>query len=163
MKRILLLRHAEAAPSQDARQDFERPLAARGRAQAAAVAQRIVQAGLQVDLLLVSPALRTRATAEIIEAALDAAGRCGRVQFEPSLYPGTPENLWDALQQLPETVRCALLIGHNPALTALARILHVLEDDHELPTAGLRLAGFPAALHWGAMRPEQACALALSS
>jgi phosphohistidine phosphatase len=159
MKRILLLRHAEAAPSQDSQADFERPLGARGSAQAAAVAQRIVQARVQVDLLLVSPALRTRATAEIVAAALDATGR---VRYQPSLYPGTAESLWEALQQLPETVRCALLIGHNPALSTLARQCRVLEADHELPTAGLRVAGFPASLSWDAMRPEQARALALT-
>lgn len=155
MKRVLLLRHAEATPAQGAQQDFERPLSVNGRAEALAAAGRIAASGLHVDQMLVSPALRTQETGSIVATRLGAAAR---VRYEPSLYPGTSESLWAALQQLPEPVHCALLIGHNPALSALARQCGAAA---ELPTAGLYLAGFPASIQWSALQPEQACALPL--
>ncbi len=158
MKRVLMLRHAEATPAQGAEQDFERPLSERGRAAALAAAQQIAASGLRFDRLLVSPARRTRETGAIVAARLSAAVR---VRDEPALYPGTPESLWATLQQLPEHVRCALLIGHNPALSALARQCRALGPGADLPTAGFCLAGFPASVRWSALEQEQGCALPL--
>ena len=158
MKRVLLLRHAEASPAQGAQPDIERPLTARGRAEALTATQRIAAGGLHIDVLYVSPAVRTRETAMIVAAGLDAAGR---VQVEPALYPGTPESLWATLQKTDEQVRCALLVGHNPSLSALARQCSASAPGSELPTAGLCLAAFPGTIHWSALRPVQGRPLAL--
>jgi phosphohistidine phosphatase SixA len=69
--------------------------------------------------------------------------------------------LWASLQQLPERVRCALLIGHNPALSALARQCRAAQPGAELPTAGFCLAGFPARVRWSALSPEDGSGLPL--
>jgi len=151
-----MLRHAAAEPAEGAAPDFERPLSGRGRAEALAAAQQLAASGLRVDRLLVSPAVRARETGVIVAARLGAAEL---VRHEPALYPGTPESLWATLQQLPEQVQCALLIGHNPALSALARECHAAPPGAELPTAGLCLAGFPASVRWSALSPQQGGAL----
>jgi phosphohistidine phosphatase len=158
MKRVLLLRHAEAMPAQGAQRDIDRPLSERGRAEALAVTQRIAASGLPIDVLYVSPAERTRETGRILAAALAIAGR---LRIESALYPGTPESLWATLQRADEQVRCALLIGHNPGLSALARQWRAVSAQAELPTAGLCLAGFPADVRWCALEPAQACPLEL--
>jgi phosphohistidine phosphatase len=156
MKRVLLLRHAEATPAHGPQQDFERPLSERGRAQALALAQQLAAGGLHVDRLLVSPARRTRETGAIVAAGLGAAER---VYHEPALYPGTPESLWATLRQLPEQVCGVLLLAHNPALSMLARELGAVAPGSELPTAGFCMAGFAPPTRWSALRPELACAL----
>lgn len=158
MKRVLLLRHAEATAAHSNGQDFDRPLSERGRAAAQAVTQRIASSLLRIDILQVSPAVRTRETAQIVAAGLDAADR---IRLVDALYPGTPESLWTTLQQMDEQVRCALLIGHNPALSALAGQWRLSPPGTELATAGLCMAGFPPDILWSALRPEQACSLAL--
>src|ERR1700690_254060 len=158
MKRVLLLRHAEATPAQEHEQDFDRPLSERGRTAAHAATQRIAASQLRIDILYVSPAVRARETAQIVAAGLDATDR---IRIEPALYPGTPESLWATLQQMDEQVRYALLIGHNPALSALAVQWRLCAPGPELPTAGLCMAGFPPGIRWSALRPEQAGALAL--
>src|SRR5438094_761470 len=66
MDRLILLRHAKAendAPSGD---DFDRPLAPRGRREAAAMAGQLAALGIRPDLALVSPSLRTRETWEAV-------------------------------------------------------------------------------------------------
>ena len=105
-----------------------------------------------------SPAVRTRETALIVAAGLDIEGR---MRIEPALYPGTPDSLWATLQRSDEPLRCALLVGHNPSLSALARQCAAIAPGHDLPTAGLCLAGFPVGIRWSALRPEQARALSL--
>jgi phosphohistidine phosphatase len=158
MKRVLMMRHAEAKPAQGGEQDFERPLSQRGRAAALAAARQIAASGLAIDRLLVSPARRTLETGAIVAAELGAAVP---VRHEAALYPGTPESLWATLQQLPEHVRCALLIGHNPALSALAHQCRAADPGADLPTAGFCLAGFPASVRWSALKQEQGSALSL--
>jgi phosphohistidine phosphatase len=158
MKRVLLLRHAEARAAQGNEPDFDRPLTERGRGAAHAAAQRLATSRLRIDVLCVSPAVRTRQTAQIVAAGLDAAER---IRLEPSLYPGTAEHLWAALQQLDERVHCALLIGHNPSLSVLAGQWGLCAPGSELPTAGLCLAGFPPDLRWSALRADQASPLVL--
>jgi len=151
-----LLRHAEATPAQGWQQDVERPLSLRGRADAQAATVRIAASGLAVDRILVSPALRARDTGAIVAAGLNAVER---LHVVPLLYPGTAESLWTALQQLPSAVQCVLLIGHNPALSALARQCGAAPDS-ELPTAALYLAGLPDSMDWSALTPDRAYAIA---
>jgi phosphohistidine phosphatase len=158
MKRVLLLRHAEARAAQGTEADFDRPLSERGRSAAHAAAQRIATSGLHIDVLYVSPAARTLQTAQIVAAGLAAAER---LRLEPTLYPGTPEHLWAALQRLDEQVRCALLVGHNPSLSVLAGRWGLCAPGRELPTAGLGLAGFPPDIRWSALTWDQATPLEL--
>ncbi len=158
MKRVLLLRHAEARAAHSDEADFDRPLSERGRSAAHAATARLATSQLRIDALYVSPALRTRQTAQIIAAGLDAAER---IRLAPTLYPGTAESLWATLQQLDEQVHCVLLLGHNPALSELASQWRLCAPGTELPTAGLCMAGFPAGIRWSSLRPEQASPLAL--
>jgi phosphohistidine phosphatase len=159
MKRVVLLRHAEAIPAQAEQRDFDRPLNERGRAAARAVARRLATSQLPIGVLYVSPAARTRETAQIIAARIDAADR---IQLESALYPGTPESLWATLQQTDERVHCALLIGHNPAVSTLAAQCSPGSAERELPTAGWCLVGFPPGIPWNALRREQARRLELA-
>ena len=65
MRRLLLLRHAKAAPS-DGVEDYDRALTERGREDARRMGDLIAARGLVPDLLIYSSAERTRETAEIV-------------------------------------------------------------------------------------------------
>jgi broad specificity phosphatase PhoE len=76
MHRLLLMRHAQAkpGPDQDEHQLFstaDRPLSERGRRQARAVGELVAEAGIAVEGVHASPAVRCRQTAELVAEALE--------------------------------------------------------------------------------------------
>lgn len=77
---ITLLRHGESVGNAESRwqgqSDF--PLTDTGRAQAAALAERWKKEELEFDLVISSPLLRAKETAEIVASALNAS-----IEFEP--------------------------------------------------------------------------------
>ena len=75
MKRLTLMRHAEARWKDAGLSDLERPLNRRGTAAAEAMARRLLELQLLPDLLLVSPAVRTRQTADIVARELSLPAR----------------------------------------------------------------------------------------
>src|ERR1700722_4455071 len=122
MPPLILLRHAKAAAAPAGGSDHDRPLTDSGNAAAANIGRAMRQAGLAPDVVLVSPALRTQQTF----AALEAAGvwaEWPNVEPLPALYMASPQQMRDILRDLPETVRSAMIIGHNPGLHELARKL----------------------------------------
>jgi phosphohistidine phosphatase len=119
MRQLLLLRHAKSSWDDPALSDHARPLNARGRRAAAAIAQAMRELGLGPDLVLVSSARRTLQTLEALTPFEDAA----LIEPMDALYLAPWRRLLEALQEVPETVRSVLLIGHNPGLHELALVL----------------------------------------
>jgi phosphohistidine phosphatase len=149
MKQLLLLRHAEAEPVRSGQTDAQRSLTAHGRMQALQVAQQLRQRGLLPDALLTSPSTRTLETAQILieQLALPAAP-----QADTLLYGGSPDVLLARLRACPPEAGCLLLIGHNPALSALAQHL-AGGAPLELATAGLCHFEIEAA-SWAQLDPQ---------
>ena len=69
-RRITLLRHAKSDWNSPTRDDFDRPLNARGNRDAPRMGKQLYQRGLHPQLILSSPALRAITTAEIVAAEL---------------------------------------------------------------------------------------------
>jgi phosphohistidine phosphatase SixA len=153
---LVLMRHAEAEPASSGDADIDRPLSARGRTDAIDAADRIAAAQLRIDLVLVSPARRTRETAVIVAAALDMTDEC---RVEPSLYPGEPETLLEQVQRCDAgAARTVLMVGHNPAVSALAQRLGGNGQSLALPPAGLCWLEFDHD-SWSEVRPATALAV----
>ena len=119
MHQLILLRHAKAAAATAGSSDHDRPLADTGRRAAAAVGQAMRKAGLSPDVVLVSSALRTQQTFQALEAA-SVWDEWPNIDSLPALYMAPANLIRDTLRDLPETVRSALVIGHNPGLHELA-------------------------------------------
>ena len=83
MDRLILFRHAKAERDSESGDDFDRPLAPRGRSEAKAMGEQLAALGFRPDLVLISPALRTRETWELAAEALPpGVETC----LEPRLY-----------------------------------------------------------------------------
>jgi phosphohistidine phosphatase len=158
MKRLLLLRHANAEPAAAGTEDIDRHLSPRGRSEALDAADRIARAGLRCDALLVSPALRTRETATIVAAELDLPLR---LTIEPELYTGDPALLLRPLARCPPGYATVMIVGHNPGISELAQRFKHTPPPVELHTAGLCVISFPAETPWGELRPAFATDFAL--
>jgi phosphohistidine phosphatase len=153
MRRLMLLRHAKAGPLV-AGGDLERPLADSGRAAAHALGAYLAEEQLYPDLVLVSPARRTRETWDALSESLDAPMR-----IEPRLYDGDPERLLALVRESEPPVRGLLVVGHNPGTADLARRLVGHGDRYAAarmgkgyPTAGLAVIDF-AAEDWAEVAP----------
>ena len=124
MHELLLMRHAAAAFPARGVADPDRPLNARGRRAAAAMAGAMRELGLQPDLVLVSSSRRTLQTLEALTPFEDNA----LIEPTDALYLASAPQLMDAVRRTPETVRSLLLIGHNPGLHELALALADRDD-----------------------------------
>jgi len=117
MPELLLLRHAKSDWGQPGQDDFDRPLAPRGRRAAPLMGKYLRAQGLLPDLVLCSGAQRARETLELLLTALASTPQ---ISYLKTLYLASPSRLLTVLRrQSPETGRL-LLIGHNPGLHQLA-------------------------------------------
>ena len=114
MRQLVLLRHAKAAANSDTGEDFDRPLAARGREDAPVVGKALAAAGADPQLVLVSSAKRTREMWALVAPSFPAA----KVEFRDELYLGEAELLFKAAEEV--GVERVMVIAHNPGLHELA-------------------------------------------
>jgi phosphohistidine phosphatase len=120
VRTVILLRHGKSSWSDPTLADLDRPLAPRGERASRKIAEYIRRKKIRPALVLCSPSLRTRQTLEAIESSL---GKGSPVEREPELYAASEEELLQRLQALPESFDSVMLIGHNPGLHELARVL----------------------------------------
>lgn len=112
---LLLLRHGKAEPHGHPGGDGERALVEKGREQARRAGELIRKAGGLPDIVLTSPLLRARQTAE---AFCEAAGMPGPV-IQGWLACGMdPETALGELQAFHDFGRVAI-VGHEPDFSAL--------------------------------------------
>jgi len=146
VKTVLLLRHAKSSWDRPLLDDFQRPLAPRGRKAAPRVGRYLGRAGLIPDRVLCSGAARAVETWELVSEAL---GADVPVEFQDEIYHASPRTLLEILRTLPGTVDSVLLIGHNPTFESLAhRLAGSGEEaaldamDSKFPTAALAILDF---------------------
>ncbi|GMG83013.1 histidine phosphatase family protein [Paralimibaculum aggregatum] len=120
MKKVILVRHAKSSWSDPALEDHDRPLAPRGRRAAPVISRWLLERGHLPDLVLCSSSLRTRQTVELMAETIP--GLPAPV-IEPDLYHASPDQMRARLAGLPPETAAAMIVGHNPGLSALTRKL----------------------------------------
>lgn len=142
MRRLTLVRHANADWKDSRVADFDRPLNRKGVAESTAMAKRFIERELTPDLLLTSPARRAQQTCDIFVRELEIPAR--RVRREERLYLAQPDDILGAIHATGPRIAHLMVVGHNPGLTELARRLTGAESLEELPTAALCTMRFEA-------------------
>jgi phosphohistidine phosphatase len=137
-RRIVLFRHAKADWPQVT--DHERPLADRGRKDAAEAGRRLADTGLSFDLALCSTATRTRETWKL---AVHEFPQRPKTVYEERIYEASPGELIALLNETPDDAQNVLLVGHNPGIQGLADILAGSAEGDARDRMSSR--GFPAA------------------
>jgi phosphohistidine phosphatase len=133
---LVILRHAKAERPTGV-DDFDRPLTGRGHADAAAAGAWLAAQGLHPDLVMCSPARRTRQTWHGVAVALEQDS-APLVRYEPQAYEGGPAQLLAVLRTVDPALSTILLIGHNPTVSLLSeRLAGTPVDSDGLRTAGL--------------------------
>jgi len=162
MKRLYLLRHAKAAPSDPRLDDHDRALTVRGMHDASAMARYMRKNDMAPDLVLVSSSTRTHQTAELTLRELESPLQ---PDIRETLYLAEPGRILAILHAVPASTKSAMVIGHNPGIEALATLLarepvrrkerarrDVLEE--KFPTAALAVLDFDAST-WREIRPGE--------
>lgn len=121
MKRLTLIRHANADWKNLTVPDFDRPLNKRGLTEAEAIGKVLLEQELVPDLILASPARRTQQTTEVLVRKLSLPAR--RVKSAESLYLATAEDILALVQVTGPKVQHLAIVGHNPGMSELARQL----------------------------------------
>jgi phosphohistidine phosphatase len=122
---LFLVRHAHAEKGDP---DDLRPLSERGRDEARAVATQLAEHDTPPTLVLTSPLLRARQTAEPIAQATGA-----ELRVDERLAPGlTPDEL---LATLDEKRGPVAVVGHQPDFSEIAFAL--TGSDPGFPTGGV--------------------------
>lgn len=120
---LYILRHGIAVERGAAgfTQDSERPLTAEGKQKLRRIIKAMRDMELEFDLILTSPYLRARQTAEMVAGAFRLRNK---LQLCPPLVAeAEAEEVVDylkAMQPMPESV---LLVGHEPQLSQLISLL----------------------------------------
>jgi phosphohistidine phosphatase len=116
---LILLRHGKSDWS-TGDPDVRRPLADRGRRQAADSGRWLAAHVDHVDVALVSPAERTSTTWDLVSAELPTPPP---VRMEERAYAATAGTLLDLVRNLPDDLGTVVLVGHNPGLEDLVETL----------------------------------------
>src|SRR5215212_5982173 len=152
--RLLLLRHGKAA-SPDGIEDSDRPLTRRGRDAARRMGLYLAEQGLVPDLALVSPARRAQETWSLAEPALGGVP----ARSDARIYEAPPDRLLAVVREATPEIRTLLVVGHNPGLEELLRMLLSREERYataatmaKFPTAALAAVDL-AASTWRAVAP----------
>ena len=120
---LYLLRHGIAVEpgTPGYENDSARPLIPKGERRLRSVAAAMERLELSFDLILSSPFIRAKQTAEIIASELKLKKR---VEFFDGLVPGgNSKALIYALNELKPSPENVLLVGHEPYLSRLISLL----------------------------------------
>ena len=130
---LVLFRHAKSAwPDVP---DHDRPLARRGIRAAPVMGRWLREAGLVPGQVLCSTARRARETWQFAQAGLAASPP---VTFDVRIYAAAPADLLALIREVRPATGTLLLIGHNPAIEDLARLLAAASGAAGPGTAGPR-------------------------
>ena len=119
---LLLLRHAKSDYPPGVA-DHERPLASRGEREAALAGEWLRTQAPVIDAVLCSTAARTRQT--LAKTLIDAP-----VEYVDRLYDATPGAVIAEINRVDPAVETLLVIGHEPALSAVALALATAEGSN---------------------------------
>jgi len=141
MKNLYLLRHAKSSWENTGLDDYDRTLNARGQRAAMVMGVYFAQEQIRPDLILCSSARRTLETLDQVRPRIPGKPV---LSIEKELYLASSAELLKRLQKIDQEIGSVLVLGHNPGLEELARLLFGKQKSEaterlvaKYPTGGL--------------------------
>jgi phosphohistidine phosphatase len=128
MKKIFIARHTTKDREAINEYDYDIELTEDGVVKANKMAKHLASLNPNIDLIVASPAIRTRNTAEIFAKEL---GYNKTIMLNEVLYMAFVNELIETITYTYDTVDTMLIVGHNPSLTALALTLVGFKEKFE--------------------------------
>ncbi|KAA3659313.1 MAG: hypothetical protein DWQ10_09090 [Calditrichaeota bacterium] len=133
MKKLYLVRHADAESPHFGGSDFNRKLTAFGENKATSLGLLLKNRYIDPDLIVSSDALRAKQTAHILAETLNYKKQ---IVQENKIYMGGEQQLNDFLMMLDPDIKSVVLVGHNPTLSAFAHT-QALQASYSMQPAGV--------------------------
>jgi phosphohistidine phosphatase len=134
LQHLYLIRHAKSSWADPGVDDFHRPLNQRGERAVVLMGQRLAEAGVVPQLIVASPAARTRTTANALAHSVGYDSRA--IRYDDGLYLGSEVYHYRLLETLFTTVDSIFLVGHNDTISYAAAHL-TGRDLGNVPTCGI--------------------------
>jgi phosphohistidine phosphatase len=135
MKTLFLIRHAKSSWTSLGLSDKERPLDLRGHNDAPRMAAHLKKMGIQPDLIVSSPAVRARTTADYFAKTFDIPSES--IDIQQDVYEADERDILHVIHNLPDSVETVFLFGHNPTFTYVADSFSKKERFENVPTCGV--------------------------
>jgi len=116
MKELYILRHAKEEFNQNIN-DYDLHLSEQGSKDAKKIGEILNKKKVLPDLIVSSPALRARETAQIVAKQINYKNH---IMYNEVIYEAFLNELIESISYTYDSVNSLLIVGHNPALTALA-------------------------------------------
>jgi phosphohistidine phosphatase len=139
MKNLLIMRHAKSDWGSSSMSDFERPLNKRGFASAPLMGRELINKKRIPELIISSPALRAKTTAELLASVIDYNRA---IQFEKNFYFGYIDEIIQLVRKTDNSLRSIMIVGHNPTLEYLLEELLIQQVAYSFPTAAIASINF---------------------
>jgi len=141
MKKLILMRHAEAQPEQVGFNDRDRPLSGAGMEELELIRRKLQGKLLGLQVVLCSNVKRTRQTLEGIKPILPSA--CEST-FDEGLYHAPVANLINRLHNLEDAQDFVMVIAHNPGVSDFLDLVIASAQPQSgmrkiLPTSGVAI------------------------
>tara|TARA_R110002072_G_scaffold75666_8_gene177990 strand:+ start:442 stop:999 length:558 start_codon:yes stop_codon:yes gene_type:complete len=122
-KRLFILRHQQALNNGDS--DKTRHLSPKGKEDAIALGVAMKRANYTPDLILCSPALRTKQTLEGLAQHI----KCDEIETPDILYSGSTGDYLYEIQKISDDYNDVLILAHNPSIYELVILLAAQGPD----------------------------------
>jgi len=132
MKTLFVLRHAKSSWDDFDLSDFDRPLNKRGLKAAPFMGEKMYQNLFQPSIIVCSPAKRAKQTAVLVK---ESAQMSKQIIYDERVYEASPFQLLQVISELDTRKDSAMIIGHNPGLEGLIKLLS--GENLIMPTAAL--------------------------
>lgn len=134
MKTLILVRHAKTDWGNPGLDDFDRPLNERGKKDAPAMAQRLLNKKIKIDAFIASPAKRAAKTAKFFAEVYKQ--KKDNIEFNEKLYLAEPAVFFSVIANANDKHDSIAIFSHNYGITDFANMLTTTRIDN-IPTAGV--------------------------
>ena len=131
-KTLYLIRHAKSDWSIPGQPDDDRALNHRGLFDAPLMGKVLKELHVNPELIISSPAVRARTTAEFIAEQLGYS--IDKIELNNEVYEASPRTLLRLINNLDNRLKSVAFFGHNPTFTYLAEYL-TKEEIGNMPTS----------------------------
>ena len=134
VKTLILVRHAKSDWRNPGLDDFDRPLNERGKKDAPAMAQRLVDKKIKIDAFISSPAKRAAKTAKFFAEAFNRKKES--IIFKEKLYLAETATFFSVITAADNSFETIAIFSHNYGITDFANMLTDVRIDN-IPTCGV--------------------------
>ncbi|RXJ69736.1 phosphoglycerate mutase [Halarcobacter ebronensis] len=132
MKELYIIRHAQKENNDNYEYDYDVPLTKRGIEAAKNLGTLLKRKKVLPDLIVSSPAIRARQSAEVIAKEIDYNKG---VMYNEVIYQAYLNELVESISYTYDNINSLMIVGHNPSLTALAITFTNFKTELQMATA----------------------------